>query len=242
MFKRMVVLSVLFGAVASGPVAAQAVPEKGWDFIIAPYLLFPYMNGDVTIGPVVSDINADARTIFSSLQFGAMLYAEARSPQWAIGFDGLYMDLSKDGEKLPTKYDGYEASLELTGYRRATPWLEILAGGRLNLLGSSATLEPVGTVFNKDIAFFDPFLGVRITVPNTGRWDYAVRGDVGGFGVGSQFTWQTRITVGFRVSKLITIGAAYWLFSIDYEQGSGLTYFKYDVLTSGPEIGIAFTF
>jgi opacity protein-like surface antigen len=245
MFKRTVVLGLLLGVGTSATAmaqAAQAAPKTGWEFMIAPYLLFPYMNGDVTVGPVKTDINADASDIFSNLQFGAMLYMEARNPQWAIGFDGLYMDLSKDGEKLPTKYDGYEASLELTGFRRATPWLEILAGGRLNLLGTSATLEPIGTILNKDVAFFDPFVGARVTVPNTGRWDYSIRGDVGGFGVGSQFTWQMRFNVGYRVSKVVTIGASYWLFDIDYEQGSGINYFKYDVLTSGPEVGVAFTF
>lgn len=221
---------------------AQNVPAAGWKFTITPYFLFPHMNGTVTVGPVVSDLDASPSDIFSNLQFGFMLAAEARSPEWAIGFNSVYMDLSKDGESLPAQLDGYQGSFELTGFRRLMPWFEILAGGRLNVMGASATLQPVGTVFDKDIVFFDPFLGARFTVPNTGKWDIMLRGDVGGFGVGSQFTWQVRPTVSYRLSKLVSVGAAYWIFGVDYDQGAGLDYFKWDVTTFGPEIGISFTF
>ena len=37
--------------------------------------------------------------------------------------------------------------------------------------------------------------------PNTGKWKVMLRGDVGGFGVGSQFAWQVRPTVAYSVSK-----------------------------------------
>ena len=46
-------------------------------------------------------MDTDPSDIFSDLQFGAMLFAEAKNHQWAIGFDGLYMDLGKDGEEFP---------------------------------------------------------------------------------------------------------------------------------------------
>jgi hypothetical protein len=244
MIRRPAYLAVaMFLLVLPARATAQKAPAEGWKFTITPYLLFPHMDGTVTTGPVVSDISASASDIFSNLQFGAMLGAEAQNPDWAIGFNGLYMDLSKDGANLPTQFDGYQASLELTGFRRLMPWFEILAGGRVNLMGTTVTLDPVGTLLDKNIAFFDPFLGARFTVPNTGRWTLMLRGDVGGFGIGSQFTWQIRPTVAYAVSRHVAIGAAYWAFGINYNNGkSGLDYFKYDVTTFGPEIGVAFTF
>jgi hypothetical protein len=234
---------VLSALVAPRPVVAQQEAGKGWRFSIAPYLLFPHMSGTVTIGPVESNIDASPGDIFSNLQFGAMLAAEARNDEWAIGFDGLYMDLSKDGENLPTKYDGYQAGLELTGFRRLTPWFEVLAGGRLNLMGASVQVENT-TVVDKDKAWFDPFIGARFTVPNTGRWLLSLRGDVGGFGVGSQFAWQIRPVVAYSLSKHWQLGAAYWALGMDYESGTQgtLQYFKYDVTTFGPEIGFAYNF
>jgi hypothetical protein len=240
--RRLAYLVAMFLLVLPSRAASQQVPAAGWKFIITPYLLFPNMNGTVTVGPLVSDVNANPSDIFSNLQFGFMLGAEARSPEWAIGLNALYMDLGKDGADLPTRFDGYQGSFELTGFRRLMPWFEVLAGGRLNIMGASASLQSVGTVFDEDVAFFDPFLGARFTVPNTGRWDLMLRGDVGGFGIGSQFTWQVRPTVAYRVSKLVSLGAAYWVFGVNYDQGSGLDYFKWDVTTFGLELGISFTF
>lgn len=236
--------ALLLALVSPRQVAAQQ-PDNGWKFTLAPYLLFPHMSGDVQVGPAGTSIDASPGDIFSNLQFGAMLAAEARNNEWAIGFDGLYMDLSKDGENLSVQYDGYQAGLELTGFRRFLPWFEILAGGRLNLLGASVQAGPSSTTFvDKDKAWFDPFLGVRFTVPNTGRWDIMLRGDVGGFGIGSQFAWQVRPTVAYKISKHWSVGAAYWALGMDYDSGEAgtLDYFKYDVTTFGPEIGFGYTF
>jgi hypothetical protein len=242
---RVGVTIAIFLAVASPHRATAQQADNGWKFTIAPYFLFPHMDGDVAIGPVSTSIDVSPGDIFSNLQFGAMLAAEARNSQWAIGFNGLYMDLSKDGEKGVLQFDGYQAGLELTGFRRLAPWFEILAGGRLNLLGTSIQVAPSSTTFvDQDKAWFDPFLGVRFTVPHTGKWDIMLRGDVGGFGIGSQFAWQIRPTVAYRISKHWSVGAAYWALGMDYvsgEVGDG-DYFKYDVTTFGPEIGFGYTF
>lgn len=238
LFSAMVVALALPGR------AVAQQPSDAWHFTIAPYLLFPNMSGTVAVGPIQTDLDVDPSDIFDNLQFGAMLAAEARNNQWAIGFDGLYMDLSKDGAHLPTKYDGYQASLELTGFRRFTPFFEVLAGGRVNLMGTSFT-SPAGVkLADESIGWFDPFIGARFTIPNTGKWTIMLRGDVGGFGVGSQFAWQVRPTVAYSVSKHWSFGVAYWALGMDYVQGAigDRDYFKYDVTTFGPEIGFGYTF
>jgi len=229
-------------ALASSDRAAAQQPAEGWRFTLAPYFLFPHMDGTVAFGPISSNVDSDPSDVFDNLQFGAMLAAEARNNEWAIGFDGLYMDLSKDGEAV--RYDGYQAGLELTGFRRLTPFFEILAGGRLNLMGASVTSPTSVTLVDKNKAWFDPFIGARFTLPNTGKWTVMLRGDVGGFGVGSQFAWQVRPTVAYSVSKHWAFGVAYWALGMDYVTGElgDQNYFKYDVTTFGPEIGVGYTF
>lgn len=128
MFLRASFVAAMAVALASPQRAAAQQPSEGWRFTIAPYLLFPHMDGTVGVGPIQTEIDVDAGDIFSNLQFGAMLAAEAKNKDWAIGFDGLYMDLSKDGEELPASVDGYQASFELTGFRRLTPFFEVLLG------------------------------------------------------------------------------------------------------------------
>jgi len=231
-------------ALASSDRAAAQQPAAGWRFTLAPYFLFPHMDGTVAVGPIVSDVDSDPSDVFDNLQFGAMLAAEARNDQWAIGFDGLYMDLSKDGEDLPAKYSGQQAGLELTGFRRLTPFFEVLAGGRLNVLATKVESPASVTLVDKDQVWFDPFIGARFTLPNTGKWTIMLRGDVGGFGVGSEFAWQVRPTVAYSVSKHWSFGLAYWALGMDYVTGElgDLDYFKYDVTTFGPEIGVGYTF
>ncbi len=241
---RVSVFAAMLLCLATHERAAAQQASEGWKFTIAPYFLFPHMDGTVGIGPVQTEIDVSPGDIFDNLQFGAMLAAEAGNGQWAIGFDGLYMDLGKDGEKLSTRYDAYQAGLELTGFRRLTPFFEVLAGGRLNLLGASFTSPASVTLVDKDKAWFDPFIGARFIIPNTGKWTFMLRGDVGGFGVGSQFAWQVRPTVEYHVSKHWAFGVAYWALGMDYvsgEIGDG-DYFKYNVTTFGPEIGVGYTF
>ena len=40
--------------------------EKGWDFIVAPYVLFPAMNGNVAVKGIPVDVSVNAGDIFSN--------------------------------------------------------------------------------------------------------------------------------------------------------------------------------
>jgi hypothetical protein len=231
---------------------AQAPADDGWQFTVTPYLLLPNMSGTIGLGPVTAEVDASPEDIFSNLQFGAMLGAEARKGPWAIGFDGLYMDLGQDAtvqtasgtELVSGSVDGYQGAVELTGFRRLTRFLDVLVGGRLNFVGSSIRIDGIDQVREGGIdeTWFDPFVGVRLTAPSTGKWLLAARGDVGGFGIGSDFAWQVRGTVGYRVSRLISVAAAYWAVGMDYENDTSTPTFKYDVTTFGPEFGVMFHF
>lgn len=78
--------------------------------------------------------------------------------------------------------------------------------------------------------------------PLENRWRLGVRGDIGGFGVGSSFTWQVRPFAGYRFGSLFELLLAYRVLGVDYETGSGADLFAYDVVTFGPEIGLRFHF
>jgi hypothetical protein len=242
-FRASFLVATLVALALPSQAVAQEQPQ-GWRFTIAPYLLLPHMNGTVGVGPIQTKVDADPGDVFSNLQFGAMLAAEAKNDEWAVGFDGLYMDLSKDGEDFSTKFGGYQASIELTGFRKFTSFFEVLAGGRVNMMGSTFT-SPAGVeLIDESTAWFDPFIGARFTLPNTGKWTVMLRGDVGGFGVGSQFAWQVRPTVAYSFDRHWSVGVAYWALGMDYvsgEIGDG-DYFKYDVTSFGPEIGFGYTF
>jgi hypothetical protein len=72
-----------------------------------------------------------------------------------------------------------------------------------------------------------------------------VRGDVGGFGAGSQFTWQAigtynwllGVTHGIPVDGYVGFRAL----SADYSQGSGTSKFTFDNVIYGPTLDRAMT-
>ena len=63
-------------------------------------------------------------------------------------------------------------------------------------------------------------------------------GDIGGFGVGSDLTWQAIGTLDYAVNDRLELRAGYRALSVDYEDGK----FLYDVLMQGPILGATYRF
>lgn len=225
------------------PAGAQEA-DDGWNYVIAPYFLAPHMDGSVGLRAVDVEVDADPGDIFDSLQFGIMGYFEAKGPAWSYRLDGLYMDLEQDLPFAEGTAGVDQGAIELAVLRRVNNYLEVLAGGRLNFIGSSIRREGVAGTFEADESetWFDPFIGARLEAAAGTRWLFGLRGDVGGFGVGSDFAWQVLPTVGYRISSLVEIVAGYRFLGMDYESGMGSERFAYDVTTFGPQLGVAFHF
>jgi len=61
-----------------------------------------------------------------------------------------------------------------------------------------------------------------------------------GFGVGSDFAWQALGVVEWQPFQYASFLAGYRILDMDYEEGSGADYFRYDVSTAGPMLGLNF--
>ena len=236
-------IATLATGVAGSANAQVNPPDDRWHFVVSPYLLAPNMKGTTGVGDLTVDVDASPGDIFSHLQFGAMLVMEAARGPWAVAIDGIYMNLNQSGAsgQLSADVGMKQGALELTGFRRVTGWAEVLAGGRLNAL--SADLEAVGLQTRSrsaDKTWFDPFIGARLQAPDTGKWLLSLRGDVGGFGVGSDLAWQVHGKAGYRFSQLFELDLAYRVISMDYEKGDPA--FLYDMRIFGPELGLVFHF
>ena len=71
--------------------------DKKWNFLADVYIMFPYMNGEVSLGESITyPVDATAGDIFNKLQMGAMLYFEAKTEKWSITSDMVYMNLTQD--------------------------------------------------------------------------------------------------------------------------------------------------
>jgi hypothetical protein len=72
------------------------------------------------------------------------------------------------------------------------------------------------------------------------KWSFLGRADIGGFGVGSDFSWNALAGFGYKTSETQTAYIGYRALSVDREDGTGDDLFKWDVLYYGPEIGYEF--
>jgi hypothetical protein len=88
----------------------------------------------------------------------------------------------------------------------------------------------------------DPILIARLTASIREKWLFHLRGDLGGFGIGSDFTWQLEAYAGYRFSKLFQLKAGYRYISIDYDKGADEERFIFNVDEFGPEIKLGFSF
>jgi len=237
------------------PVSAQsATSEKKWNFLTDVYLMFPYMDGETGIGDLLSvPVDANPGDIFSKLKMAAMLYLEAKTDKWAITSDLVYMNLNQDVTPSTLIHSGQvtvkEFIWEPAGFYRIVPFWEVGVGGRLTSLSTDIDVRrnvlPAGTeeiTASGSKTWFDPVIITRLSTDIKDKWLFQFRGDIGGFGIGSDLTWQLQAYAGYRFGKVFQLTAGYRLLSIDYDKGVDKERFIYNVDTFGPVIRVGFNF
>ena len=250
----MIVLCGLMVLLACPWVYAQEASsgDNKWEFQIIPYFWMAGIDGDVTVRGRRASVEASFSDLLKNLDFGGMLHLEAAKGKWAFFGDATYVKVSEDRTLIEV---GSELALvELGGAYRFAELplgkdanrllsLEVLAGGRYNYL--KAEVDIFGLLDAKRSQdWVDPMVGARATAKLTEKFSLRVRGDIGGFGIGSasDFAWNVVAFLGYQLSRRITLGAGWRVLDIDYEKGSGRRRFEYDVTTSGPVVGLAFRF
>jgi hypothetical protein len=234
--------------------AQEQTKEKKWYFLTDIYLMFPYIDGETGIGDsLVADIDADPGDIFSKLKMAAMLYLEARTDKWAITSDLVYMNLNQEVTPSTLLNSGNVTARQFiwegAGLYRIHPFLEAGIGGRINYLQTKFDVRrnvfPAGTQqFEDDYSktWFDPVLITRLSADIKDKWLFQFRGDIGGFGVGSDLTWQLQAYAGYRFTKVFQITAGYRILSTDYKYGENPKKFTFNTNEFGPVIRFGFNF
>jgi hypothetical protein len=86
--------------------------------------------------------------------------------------------------------------------------------------------------------WFDPYVGLR------GRYNFnktyytAVRGEIGGFGVGADLMWEVEGVLGINLTRSIFTELGYRALGGNFEENN----FKFDVVMHGPQITTGITF
>lgn len=224
--------------------AASTVAESSpWTFDATLYGLAAGMSGDVGVGGIDADLDVGFDTILENLDFGAMGRVRVGYERWSLTTDVIYMGLSASKRGVEAEIDQWVVEPSV-GYQVCRGF-EVLAGVRYNNISGALTgpgVLPVPRVETGTQDWWDPIVGANVRLPFAKQFSFNLRGDVGGFGAGSDLTWQAFPSVSWQFSQSASVEAGYRWVSVDYETGSGRDRFKYDMLTQGPQIGFTYRF
>jgi len=206
------------------------------------------IDGDAQVGPVKVSIDQSISDIFDALKFGGMAAYRIENETWSFSGDVTYMNLgwSKTTEqgRARASLDADQMTLMGTVGRRITPNLEGLFSLAYFDLSSELgvrILEQRATA-SRDADWVDPLVGLSYEAPVGGEWSLNLRGEVGGFGVGSDLTLHGWAKFVRRNSETFSWFVGYRYIGYDYETGSGANFQRYDLQQHGPGAGIAWSF
>jgi hypothetical protein len=98
--------------------------------------------------------------------------------------------------------------------------------------------KSLSQTLSKDDFWFDPYLGLR------GRYNFnktyytAVRGEIGGFGVGADLMWEVEAAVGINLTRSIFTEIGYRALGGNFEENN----FRFETVMHGPQITTGITF
>ena len=264
--KQVLVLLIMVFALAVPRVYGETTPadqpaKSRWEFVIAPYFFFPKISGDVTIRGIPAHVYMPISDVLQNLTFTGQVHLEAWKDRWGLFLDTVYVNLSADADArtIAGSADvGFQMwTVEFGGLYRFAKWplgkdektaltMEALAGGRYwNLFASLDLAIPPAGVFvdaSGRKEWIDPFVGARMRLDLSNKFSVSLRGDVGGFDVGSKFTYNAVGLVGYNISPVVSVWLGYRVLGLNYESGSGFNKFKFDGTLYGPITGIVFRF
>jgi hypothetical protein len=242
------------------PTRASA-DSNAWQFELTPYILGAGLNGKTGIGGVTADVDASFGDILENLDSGFMALFEARQGKWFFGFEGIYFKIKDEGAKswqgpLGNSSNGsLEATVTEQLYQLSVGQrvvndrtkVDIIGAARytqldteLNLTvttGSALLADGSRRVSAKE-SWWDPVVGVRAFVPLAEAWTVVGYADMGGFGVGSDLTYQLLAGVNWQFAKSVSAKAGYRHLYQDYEENG----FVWDMVSSGFYLGVGFQF
>jgi opacity protein-like surface antigen len=239
---------------------AAGTADDRWQFELTPYLFASGLYGTTGTQSVEADVEMEFDDILEQLEMGLMGTLEMRRGRWGILFDALYFELGGERSSSwqgPLGIGSATGQLDVTTtmqmYQLAAAYrfgegvtVDLVGAARyteldteLNLVVTTGGLLPGGTrSLSADESWWDPVVGARVLIPFAQHWAVVLYGDIGGFGVGSDLTYQAIAGVDWQFSKHFAAKAGYRYLHQDLEDGG----FVWDMAAHGPYLGLGIRF
>jgi hypothetical protein len=226
--------------------------ENDWSFNLAIYGWATAIDGTISAGGRSADVDIAFKDVLKHLDMTFMAAAELRYKRWGFMGDLIYARLHDDiappsGIIFSSTHEVFKETIGtfLLSYRvvDAKPaYLDFFAGARVYSFYSEIVLRPnLGqTGFKADgtTTWADPIIGMRSRYYVSPVVFLNGYGDVGGFGAGSELSWQVLGSIGVQAARWCDVQLGYR--GLGFEYGSGNR--KQEITTHGPIIGATIRF
>lgn len=230
---------------------------------VTPYLWVPFSSTKTTINghTVNGTASTGDRIEWSTSVIGAGGQIELRYGDWAAFVDGFWGRITdtatlRGAFPVKTKLEGALIDFGVS-YRFALTeakkpagenaiWLEPYIGGRYIPLSYSIKGETSGVIdVKRTFSGADPIFGGRLIMTLGEDWRFMLGGDIGGFGVYSNFTWSAIGMASYRFGIgdiFATALLGYKAVGLDIDSTRGGIAINLKQVLHGPVIGMTFKF
>ena len=199
---------------------------------LTPFTGAPTIAFDKSLSEVLEDL--DAAFFATGL---------ARRGDFVLFGDVTYTSSSRSGRLplgIPATGSVTLKSLTLAAGQRFQP----SQGTTVDLMAGARAWELEGRVSSPILSispterFVDPILAMRVNTQLSDQWSVLSYADIGGFGIGSNFTWQAAVTGNYQVSERTFFSVGWRHLSVEYTSGGTV----FDGSMNGPLVGVTFQF
>jgi opacity protein-like surface antigen len=232
--------------------------SQDWQNAITPYIWGSGMSGKVAVGTplgtVESNVDLNFGEIMDNLDFGVMVSYEGKNDKWMVLGDLVFMNLGADVDSasgqnnVRNSADIEQSLLEADVGYRLTENMALFVGARFSDIDGEIGITTTGpaTGINRSAGlsenWIDPVVGLLGQWELTEHWAWDLRADIGGFGVGSDFVWQAQAILRWKVRPNLDVIGSYRYMEVDFDQDGPTGLLVYDMINSGPGIGVTFHF
>ena len=198
-------------ATGSTALAANATLSPEWSFSLRPYFFLSGLSGSVTVESVTFPVNSSFGDLLKNVELGGFISFTAEKGRWGINADFQYINLyGESSEALDSSLDlkNTIGEVDLVFRPASAPTLRFLAGVRVYSISQTVIL--LGRELPEaSTTVADPVLGAYGSWMLSDGWDFELRGDLGGFGVSSEFTYQMMALFKWGLSDSVSLPFGY---------------------------------
>ncbi len=241
--KLAIVVLILGVSMMFTPSVTSAQESDGWQFRITPYLWMLGLDGTTAALGEDVPLDADFGDILDLLNIALSANMEFNNGKWFVVLDPMWADLEAPidtGGSIGGKVEIQLLIVDALVGMSLSEHFDVYAGARY--YDQDITIVPsMLPKINLGDDWTDFLLGVRVTGEISENWSFAGKLDaaVGGDSESAIYA-QAVFLRHIGDNKHFDIGYRYY--DVDYESGSGLTRFKWDVAHSGPVVGFSWEF